>query len=280
MEPSIPLLLDKSNIFRYIALVNTESFIDASASGGWFHFTTEAAAKATGTNLVAARAAIRRMKKKGYVAVPFRGFHLIVPPEYRAIGCLPADQFVPLLMNHLDIPYYAGLLSAAEIHGAAHQKAQEFQVIVPANRPEIRCGSVRVHYIARRNAAKISCIGVNTARGILKVSSPEATAFDLAGYPEHCGGLSNVATVLREIAHLLDQKKLVHESQFSPAPWHQRLGFLLDLVGAKNCTEALAAFIAVDSRDYVPLRTGMPVHDVQRDLRWKVLVNERVEPDL
>jgi hypothetical protein len=35
-------------------------------------------------------------------------------------GCLPVDQFVPQLMEHLDLAYYAGLLTAASLHGAAH----------------------------------------------------------------------------------------------------------------------------------------------------------------
>ena len=67
--------------------------------------------------------------------MPFRGFHLIVPPEYRALGCLPADQFVPQLMEHLGLVYYAGLLSAASLHGAAHQAPMVFQTIVADNRP-------------------------------------------------------------------------------------------------------------------------------------------------
>jgi hypothetical protein len=47
------------------------------------------------------------------VAMPFRGFHLVVTPENRASGCLPAEQFLPQLMEYLALPYYAGLLSAA-----------------------------------------------------------------------------------------------------------------------------------------------------------------------
>ena len=267
------------NDLRYIGCVRLEYFLDTKASSGRFHFTTEAAAEATKSSLVAVRASIRRMKKKGYIADPAKGFHLIVPPEYRAIGCLPADQFVPLLMDQLQKTYYAGLLSAAEIHGAAHQKPQVFQVVVPANHPEIRCGSVRVHFIARRNAVNVTRSRINTLRGVLEVSSPEATAFDLVGYPDHCGGLSNVTTVLAELADLLDEDKLLHESRFSPTPWHQRLGFLLELSGARKCTKALAAYIAGDGRDYIPLHCGVRIHNAGRDKRWKVLVNDSVELD-
>ncbi|MDX2055824.1 MAG: nucleotidyl transferase AbiEii/AbiGii toxin family protein [Polyangiaceae bacterium] len=42
-----------------------------------------------------------------------------MPPEYQALGCLPADQFVPDLVQRLAVPYYVTLLSAAAYHGAA-----------------------------------------------------------------------------------------------------------------------------------------------------------------
>src|SRR5680860_581979 len=50
---------------------------------------------------VAIKAALRRLQKKGEIAMPYRGFYVIVPPEYRAAGCLPPEQFIPDLMDHL-----------------------------------------------------------------------------------------------------------------------------------------------------------------------------------
>jgi hypothetical protein len=67
-----------------------------------------------------------------------RGFHVIVPPEYRSLGCLPPEQFAPALMETLGMPYYAGLLSAAQFHGAAHQRPQVFQVVVESITHSIR----------------------------------------------------------------------------------------------------------------------------------------------
>src|SRR5204862_425249 len=80
-----------------------------------------------GTSLAAVQAALRRLKRRGEIADPYRGFHVIVPPEYRRLGCLPAEQFVPQLMRVLGETYYVALLSAAELHGAAHQRPQAFQ---------------------------------------------------------------------------------------------------------------------------------------------------------
>jgi len=42
---------------------------------------------------------LSRLAAKGAIASPAREFYLIVPPEYRGLGCLPAEQFVPALME-------------------------------------------------------------------------------------------------------------------------------------------------------------------------------------
>ena len=256
------------------------NYIDDLAAKGRYHFTTQEAVAALGSSPVAARASIRRLREKGRVAMPFRGFHLIVSPEYRALGCLPADQFVPQLMEHLGLAYYAGLLSAASLHGAAHQAPMVFQTIAADNRPEIRCGRVRVEFVARNNVDEIPTVQKNTLRGVLRVSTPEATAFDLVGYPGHAGGLSNVVTILSELAENLDAVKLLAETGRSPLPWTQRLGYLLERVEAVDLAVPLAEHVAIHAKEYVPLRPRKSVARASRDSRWRLFVNEEVEADL
>jgi predicted transcriptional regulator of viral defense system len=82
-----------------------------------------------GVSPVATRAALRRLLRRGSIASPYRGFYVNVPPEYRRMGCVPAEQFVPQLMEHLGLDYYAALLTAGQYHGAAHQQPQVFQVM-------------------------------------------------------------------------------------------------------------------------------------------------------
>jgi hypothetical protein len=50
------------------------------------------------------------------------GVAVVVPPEYREAGCPPASWFIHDLMRFLGQPYYVALLTAAAIHGAAHQQ--------------------------------------------------------------------------------------------------------------------------------------------------------------
>jgi len=260
--------------------MDINSYIDDLAARGRYHFTSAEAVAALGSSPVAARAVIRRLREKARVAVPFRGFHLIVPPEYRALGCLPADQFVPHLMEHLGLSYYAGLLSAASLHGAAHQAPMVFQTVVAQSRPGVHCGRVRVVFVARSNVSEIPVVEKTTLRGVLRVSTPEATAFDLVGYPGHAGGLSNVVTVLSELAENMDAEKLLAETVHSPLPWTQRLGYLLDRAGAADLAAPLAERVSARAKEYVPLRSRKSVTRASRDARWRLILNEEVESDL
>jgi predicted transcriptional regulator of viral defense system len=249
------------------------------ASRGRYHFTTDEAMRALGTSPVATRAALRRLKKKGGLASPHRGFHVIVPPEYRRLGCLPGEQFVPQLMEHLGLAYYVALLSAAQVHGAAHQQPQVFQVIVEKNRASIACGGVRAEFIARRNAARIPVMERNTPRGSMRVSTSEATAFDLVGYPDHAGGLDHVATVLAEFVESIDGATIARVAPLSPVPWAQRLGYLLEQVGGSDRTEPLAAYVRETARETALLDPRRATRRGERDPRWRLVVNVDVVPD-
>jgi predicted transcriptional regulator of viral defense system len=250
------------------------------AAQGRHHFTTEEAVAALGVSLPAARAALRRLKAKGEIADPFRGFHVIVPPEYRRLGSLPAEQFVPQLMEHLREPYYVALLSAAELHGAAHQRPQAFQVMVKANRRAIECGTVRVQFIARKDMERTSIVERRTPRGFLRVASPEATALELVGYADQSGGLDNVATVVAELVESIDPDRLVAECARSPIVWVQRLGYLLDLTEHGDLADRLAPAVAARAGDVAPLVRAKSRSGVPRASRWKLAVNATVEPDL
>lgn len=124
-------------------MASAADYITGLQARGRYAFTTADVVAALGASVAAARAALRRLKRKAVIADPYRGFHVVVPPAYRRLGCLPAEQFIPELMHHLGEVYYVGLLSAAQYHGAAHQTPMVFQVIVPGSRRGLQCGGVR-----------------------------------------------------------------------------------------------------------------------------------------
>ena len=256
---------------------NARSYIDGLAARGRYHFTPEEARDALGGTRDAAILALHRLARQGLVAHPTHGFYVIVPPEYRRLGCLPAGQFIPALMEQLDLGYYVGLLSAAQYHGAAHHRPQEFQVVTGKKRRGIARGAVRVVFVVRKRLADVPTQLFNTPRGTIRVSTVEATAVDLIGYPHHAGGLEHAATVIAELAERIDPERLVAAARTAPMPWAQRLGYLLDEAGEADKAELLKRHVQEEARDITPLIPAMPRAGAMRDAGWKLDVNADVE---
>ncbi|MEY2757556.1 MAG: hypothetical protein RIR33_1334 [Pseudomonadota bacterium] len=255
-------------------------WIDSLAKAGRAHFTSAEARQALGGTADAVRLSLHRLSKQTLIASPGRGFYVIVPPEYRSLGCLPAEQFIPALMKHLKLPYYAAMLSAAQFYGAAHHAPQEFQVMVARRRRRLVCGSVQVAFFFRPVIASVATRSFNTSRGEIAVSTPEFTAIDLVGYHQHAGGLDNVATILAELVEQLDPVKLVQAAATAPMPWAQRLGYLLERVHATDAAEPLRSYVRDRVHDYTPLLPSGSLEDATRDFNWKLVVNERVEAEV
>ena len=259
---------------------HARDYIASLAATGRYNFDSSDARKALGVSAGASKLALSRLARQKMIASPARGFYVVVPPEYRSLGCLPADQFIPALMRRLGQPYYVGLLSAAQYHGAAHHRPQEFQVLLSKARRTIHCGQVRVAFIVRRRLQDVPVQSLNTQRGTILVSTPEATAVDLVGYPRHAGGLDQVTTILSELADQIDPEKLAAAAQTAPLPWGQRLGYLLDHIGAGKKAVALKNHVGNTARESVPLLPGASRADAHRDPDWKVIVNTEIEVEL
>jgi predicted transcriptional regulator of viral defense system len=260
-------------------MLRASEFIVELASRGRYHFTTDEAVASLRGHVPAVRAALRRLKAKGQTADPYQGFHVVVPPEYRRLGCLPAEQFIPQLMEHLGETYYVALLSAAELHGAAHHRPQSFQVMVKTNRRPIRCGKVQVEFVARKDLARTPIVERNTPRGMLRVASPEGTALELVAYADRCGGLDNAASVLAELAEALDPQKLAAAAALCPIAWVQRLGYLLDVGGHQGLADALVPHVQERAHVVAPLVRAEAKTGAERMERWKLAVNATVEAE-
>lgn len=260
--------------------IAARDWIEQLASKGRYIFTSDEARQALKVSPDASKLALNRLARQGQIASPARGFYVIVPPEYRSLGCLPADQFIPDLMARKGLTYYAGLLTAAQYYGAAHQRPQEFQVFLKKNRRPIHCGKVRVKFIARKDIDDVAVRTFNTARGELKVSTPEATAIDLAGYPEHVGGLDQVATILSELAEDIDPEVLARAAMTAPITWVQRLGFMLELVEQETVANGIRPYVQDHAREYTALIPGGRDAGENRVPDWKLIVNAELEPDI
>jgi predicted transcriptional regulator of viral defense system len=253
-------------------------FSEALQGSGRYAFSRAEATRALRITPIALKHAAWRLSKAGRVVAPRRGFYVIVPPEYRAAGSLPPSWFIGDLMAHLRRPYYVGLLSAAGLHGASHQSAQEFQVVTDIPLRPIRMGRTRIRFVKKAHLARTPTVDVKTPTGTMRVSTPEATALDLVRYPEHAGFLPNIVTVLGELAERLDPQALVRAAEAEPElAQAQRLGYLLERIGRGDLARPLAEWIATRAPRVAALRRDRPMARAPRDPRWRVAVNEEIE---
>jgi predicted transcriptional regulator of viral defense system len=106
-----------------------------------------------------------------------------------------ATAVIDALMNHLGRDYYVGWLSAAELHGPAHQRPQVLHVAVDTHTADRALGRVHLRFAQRRHVAALPRERQDTPTSEVWVATTELTALDLADAPQLGGGLNNVATV-------------------------------------------------------------------------------------
>ncbi len=256
------------------------AFVEDLQARGRYTFTRADVSAEGERSEVALEAALRRLKVRGRIASPRRGFFVVVPLEYRAASCPPARWFIDDLMRFLGQPYYVGLLSAAAFHGAAHQQPMVFQVVTSRPTRPVRAGRVRIAFHMSGHVEEAPVVKIQTETGSMRVSTPEATAYDIVRFAPAAGHLNNVATVLRELAEKLDRRKLARLAPSHATPAVQRLGYLLDLLGQHELAAPLAESLDTRRRRAVLLAPGEPKGRASPDPRWRVIPNATVEPDL
>ena len=226
---------------------------------------------------------LQRAREAGKLISVTKGGWVPVPPEYRAAGAPPPVHFIDQMMGHLGHPYYVGFLSAAAMHGASHQATMVLQVVTPARLRDRQIGAGRIQFIQRSNTAEQLCEQKNVPTGRVTVSSAVATVFDLVSFPRAGGGLSNVATVIGDllVEGQLIPNTLVDAAGLYPVAVVQRAGHLIEFMaretGITVDVDGLAAFVA--HAELTPLATGRPP-SIDRDDRWRVQINTRIEHDL
>lgn len=261
-------------------------YLKSIRSKGQIAFTTQEAISSLGISKNALQCAVYRLKKSGDIVSPTSNLYVIVPPEYQALGCIPAADLIPILMKHWNLPYYICLLSAAEYHGASHQKPQVFQVMTNKQIKMLHCGKLRIEFIYKKSLENLPTQSITVNTGYLIISTPELTVMDLLYYPRHVGGLNHIATVLSELVENIDEQALAKLIDFSQEKaWVQRLGYILEHIETmdtekqKNIIKLLQNTLTRPSTP-IPLATEMPIKGCPRDVRWMIVENTTIESDL
>lgn len=261
--------------------MNAQAYIDQLISEGKISFTRGNMQRALKLTANAASCMLRRLKQKGQIASPARGYYLIVTPEFRHLGCLPPDFFIDDLMKYLKMDYYVALLSAALYHGAAHQQPQIFQVMVPVTHPAIQCGQVKIQFIKNKKLNEGKIKHLKTRTGYMRVSTPETTAKDLLTFIRQSGGIGHVATVVDELAEGMDEETLQElAKQSKQYQWVQRLGYLLENLGHVSLAETLLTVVKYRKLRIAPLVPNRSMTKAPRDKKWRLAINAKIESDI
>jgi hypothetical protein len=91
------------------------------------------------------------------------------------------------------------------------------------------------------------------------------------------GHLSNVATVLGELAEKIEADAPVALAPSYRVPEAQRLGYLLDLLGEHDLVAHLAAWLEGRRFRRIRLAPEEPDYGALADRRWRVVPNAPVE---
>jgi len=231
-----------------------------------------------------ASSALVRLKRANQMFSPTRGLYVAIPPQYRTWGAVPAVEFIDQMMRAVGYDYYVALLSAAELHGAAHQRPQAFQVMVDRAIKDRDLGQrVKLRFYQSVKVATLPVELRNTSSGQVRIATPAVVAFDLASRPQDGAGLSNVATVIGELAeeNKLDPEALLEIADSYPVASLRRVGWLLDAVDSGINTDPLAASVTErGSAGAEDLLQPGGTRRGRRNQRWGLVENVDVEPDL
>ncbi|GHT87732.1 hypothetical protein AGMMS49543_24450 [Betaproteobacteria bacterium] len=200
-----------------------------------------------GVSSVGLSKALYRQQQRGRLVHLSRGsgHWLIVPLQHSTTGAPPLESWLNrYLQKMLKIPYYVGLLSAAETYGSSPYAVMVTQVMVKEKRRPVFVGRYELQFHTRINIEQMPTQWHETPDGRFKVSTPELTVLDIIQCASRLGGMARVHEVLRGLwssctpdgfAQTLDALQGI--------PLAQRLGTLMSLDGQEQLLPAVRCWL-------------------------------------
>lgn len=253
-------------------------WIDELQRSGVYTFSRENAQRELEIQKHSLNIAFHRLNQQGRILRLRNNFYVIVPLEYRSTGIIPPEWFIEDLMKFIGLPYYVGGLSAAAVYGAAHQRPQELQVVVPSHIRMIDLDVVRIRFLRFSGMERARTGLRRTQTGDYILSTAEWTAIDLFRFQNNIGGLDVVAGVIQELGEAMDAEKLEESCRYEPQNSQlQRLGWMLENLGFKRLAEPVRS--EIDKRDpsYVSLNPALMKRFGSHNSTWRIVVNEKPE---
>ena len=217
------------------------------------------------------------LKRQKRILTLTRGLYALWHPSERKWGLRPLP-ILDSLMRFRKTPYYIGLLSAADYHGAAHHKPQVLQVVIPKQLCLRKISQLHISFHVRKKFPAVGLEKAMTESGTVYYSSPELTALDLIYTPSACAGFGNVCLVIHDLISHLDEARLKQMIEEYPyAACVQRLGFLMEYFGADpKLLKPLQRW--AHRKQLVPIALSPDYPKKGKiDQNWQVIKNTKVE---
>ncbi|MDR3217399.1 MAG: type IV toxin-antitoxin system AbiEi family antitoxin [Dysgonamonadaceae bacterium] len=230
-------------------------------------------------NTLAHRLYVYEQKKR--IVKIRKGFYSILEPSEVSSGIPDTYKYVDALMKYLNKPYYVALLSAAALHGAAHQQPMEFFIMTEISLPRnIRNKKNKITFFGKKALLQEGIMQKKSRVGYFNVSTPELTAFDLLDNIKRFG-INRITTILQELYEEMSPSRLSKIAKLiDNKASMQRLGYILEtVVGAEKLANSLYRILSKTTIYPVPL-SPVKARNGTIDKKWKIIVNMEIEPDL
>jgi hypothetical protein len=263
---------EKNEMVRRIGAAS--AFIDARLAAGRVAFPLSDLVKETGLSATAAKSQLLSLDGQIVRVSRPQQFFLVVSPEHRLVGAPPVLWWLDDYFNWLGHPYYLALQSAAGVYGSNPQALQITQVMTDVPRREIEIGRLRVRFFVKREIEKTAAQAPPNAFAPIRVSTPEATVFDLVRYASGIGGMGRAVETLIPLLSLmrLPELKQVLDTENETAT-AQRLGYIVETAGRKALAKAIRDWLP-SQLALVPLTPPKAAQaSAQVSQRWRIIDN-------
>lgn len=258
--------------------------LDAAERSGKLNLRTADLAQALhGVSAEALRQALHRQQRKGRIVSASRGSQhwVIVPLQDATAGAPPLEAWLDAYLSKtLGVPYYVGLLSAAEVYGASPQAVMVTQVMTPGVRRPVQVGRHRLVFLKCARTFDMPTRWHETPHGRFKVSTPELTALDLLSRQQVAGGMARITEILQSLVPDMTAQGLtaaLDAAQETPSA--QRLGALLSQLNQALLANLVANWLGNKRIRRIPLTMAGDAQGASTlNSRFKVNVPDTLLP--
>lgn len=255
-------------------------YIKHRIKSGYYTFSRAEAAEALNKAGAVLSSTLNRLKHDGWIYPLSRGFYLALDVQHQVRGFLDPVWFVDDWAHHHNVEYYVAGLSAAEQHGAGHQRPMQFQVFTDRQLRSIKHPELQIEVLFKKNITDAMWEERKVPTGYFHLATPEITAYDIIANHRSCPSLDHAATVFVELGEVLSGKYLAGlVDQGCMLSVLQRVGWLLDFVGWQEKTGPLHDALSRKRLLWHTLETRIAGKG-ERDNRWKIVVNTEIQPDI